>query len=800
VKFQPQSRLLYWLFPITGLAALVWFAVRVLPKPSRAAYPCQQVAAPIASAFLAWVVGIGVSVFALRKARRYIFQSRFLIGAGCIVAAAAAFFLTTLQTAKESYSQTNNLGAAVAVPLGTAKGTIPGRVVWAWDPAATNEYCNNNAGNYWWSDNNTDQAVVERMLSKSLQQLTGTSTDAAAWTAIFKYYNAQKRNLPNTGYQAGEKIAIKINLCSAFGMTPPSQGGSYTKGVYSYGDYRAMTDVSPQMIKALLKSLTTIAGVSQANISIGDPNRPFFDQFFNMIRPSFPSVKYLDPWGLNGRTLTAPTASNVLFYSDRDGTQAVSDKLPQAFVDASYMINLAALKCHESAGITLCAKNHFGSQCRKNTNGTGQGSAMHLHYALPESFNSPGYKRYRPVVDMMGHRHLGGKTMLNIVDGLWGGYMSIPLKPNKWVSSPFNNDWPSSLLLSQDPVAIDAVGFDFLKNEYQAANGYAADHSWPNSTVGVDDYLLQAASPGQWPATWNGKAFAGYDPEKDGSLLTSLGVYDHWKSVSSKWYSKNLNPSLTNGIALFKVPADGRQTVFAVNCGGGLYTATNGTVYQADINYTGGTVATFASAISGTSNPFLYQSERWGACAYAIPGLASGTYSIRFHFAETYMSAAGKRTFNVAVENKTVISKLDLYLAVGKNAAYDITKTVTVSDGTLNINFTNATADQPKICAFAVSRVINSANQAPLAKAGADRTTTVNTKITLDGRTSKDPDNLPSALTFNWSQIGGPAVKLSSATTSLPSFTPTVAGSCTFRLTVKDGGKTASDDVVITVK
>ena len=35
-------------FPLMGLTALIWFLIRVVPKPSRIAYPCQQVAAPLA--------------------------------------------------------------------------------------------------------------------------------------------------------------------------------------------------------------------------------------------------------------------------------------------------------------------------------------------------------------------------------------------------------------------------------------------------------------------------------------------------------------------------------------------------------------------------------------------------------------------------------------------------------------------------------------------------------------------------------------------------------------------------------
>ena len=50
-------------FPLFGLAALIWFLIRVVPKPSRIDYPCQQIAAPIAFSFVAFIsstlVGFG---------------------------------------------------------------------------------------------------------------------------------------------------------------------------------------------------------------------------------------------------------------------------------------------------------------------------------------------------------------------------------------------------------------------------------------------------------------------------------------------------------------------------------------------------------------------------------------------------------------------------------------------------------------------------------------------------------------------------------------------------------------------
>ncbi len=53
----------------TGAAALIWFIIRVLPKPSRASYPCQRAAFPIASAFVMWITGAFLSRSIVKKAR-----------------------------------------------------------------------------------------------------------------------------------------------------------------------------------------------------------------------------------------------------------------------------------------------------------------------------------------------------------------------------------------------------------------------------------------------------------------------------------------------------------------------------------------------------------------------------------------------------------------------------------------------------------------------------------------------------------------------------------------------------------
>jgi hypothetical protein len=96
-------------------------------------------------------------------------------------------------------------------------------------------------------------------------------------------------------------------------------------------------------------------------------------------------------------------------------------------------------------------------------------------------------------------------------------------------------------MVSQDQVALESVGFDFLKNEFSAGNPFG---SYPQM-VGSDDHILQAADSTYWPAGFK------YDPEGDGNSLPSLGVCEHWNNSTDKQYSRNLQTG--NGIELMFV-------------------------------------------------------------------------------------------------------------------------------------------------------------------------------------------------------------------------------------------------------
>ena len=144
----------------------------------------------------------------------------------------------------------------------------------------------------------------------------------------------------------------------------------------------------------------------------------------------------------------------------------------------------------------------------------------------------------------------------------------------------------------------------------------------------------------------------------------------------------------------------GGEVVFALNAGGGAVTAADGTAYAADAGASGGRTYTTSDPISGTADDALYQSERWGTFAYAVP-VEPGTYEVTFQFAEVYFAAPGKRVFSVTAEGEPIVQGLDLFAEAGHDAAYDVTETVTVTDGALDLAF-SATVNNAKLAAVVV--------------------------------------------------------------------------------------------------
>jgi len=518
-----SNRWLFWLYPAIGLVSLIWFLVRVLPKPSRAAYPCQRLAAPLGSGFVLWVAGVAGAAVAFRRSQTLFRQSRVVLALGCLALTAVLGMVALVGMPAEfvaaSPPNPNN-------PIGVARGVNPGRVVWVHDPEATN-WAGVGDG-HWWEADHTDQVVVDQMLSRALRHLSGEASDAGAWDALIRHHNVV-RGKGDVGYQPGEKIMIKVNLVGC--IDAPTWGGvdPNTYDLVSKLDYM---NTSPQMMRALLRQLVYEAGVNQADITIGDPTCLFPNQYYNPLHSEFPDVHYLDARGLFGRTLIQTSSVPIYWSSHPQGVN--QDYILASYASAEYFLDMANLKSHSAAGVTLCAKNHYGTIRRPNVPGF-----FDLHSTLVDPAHVPGNGHYRAMVDLLGHAHTGGKAILYLIDGLYAGVHPDDSAPTKWNHPPFNGDWTSSILASQDPVAIDSVGFDFLWDE-------GDPRQYPRMP-GADDYLIEAALADNPPSG------TFYDPNHAGDVerLESLGVHEHWNNSTDKQYSRNLGTG--DGIELVQV-------------------------------------------------------------------------------------------------------------------------------------------------------------------------------------------------------------------------------------------------------
>jgi hypothetical protein len=519
----------FWAPLVAGLGAIGWFLFRVIPKPSRASYPCQRAALATAGGFFVWLGGLAGFAVLYRRSMNGLRRASVpagILGGAAMVGGVA--WMAFAQPASPAAAAPWTPHDAPNTPIGVARGIYPGRVTWARDPLATKYDATKASPTYhWWDPTTTDQGRVEAMLSAVLQGLSGGATDADAWNLIFKYYN-KTHGKGDVGYTAGQKIVIKINQNN--GRSTVHTGNASTNANDS------LLNGSPQLVLATVRQLVNNAKVASADIYVYDVVRLIGDSIYAYCKGDAAvcsGVHFVDKVGGDGREAndseqTTPWAKNVLTY----GGIGLGKNLPQFVVDAAYMINMPIPKNHGNMGPTLAMKNHYGTVHGLDHTACAQGQ----HHGL---------------VELAASKHLGEKTVLFLYDFLYGSD-GPDGGPKVWNMAPFNKAWPASIMASLDGVAIDSVGFDFVNAEM----GMQAEG---------DNNLHEAALANNPPSG------VAYKPNGDGVSAISLGVHEHWNNATDQKYSRDLGTG--NGIQLFRVtpgaPVDaGTPTYFDSGAGG----------------------------------------------------------------------------------------------------------------------------------------------------------------------------------------------------------------------------------------
>ncbi len=241
--------------------------------------------------------------------------------------------------------------------------------------------------------------------------------------------------------------------------------------------------------------------------------------------------------------------------------------------------------------------------------------------------------------------------------------------------------WTDDTTTVSNPVTVVVTGNKTLTANFvwvgmrtltltSAGNGTVA-FNYPTSSISYNNKVIITAIPaiGYKFSSWTG-SFTGT------AYIDSLYI-DSDKTITANFVKTNN---------------------FGVNYGGYQYVAADGTHYA----QSGTTTST--TAITGTLDPTLYQSDKYGSSfSYTYP-VDNGQYTVTLKFAETYHTAAARRVFNVTLEGTPILTNYDIFVdAGGKNIATDTTFVTNVADGNLNLSFTKIT-DNAKICAIKITK------------------------------------------------------------------------------------------------
>jgi len=283
--------------------------------------------------------------------------------------------------------------------------------------------------------------------------------------------------------------------------------------------------------------------------------------------------------------------------------------------------------------------------------------------------------------------------------------------------------------------AVDAEGSSAASTQASAETQAASCSAVPSAPPGLTATASSSSAIGlSWtavtpPANCTISSYSVYGSTSSGftpssSNLIASGVtgttYTNTGLAASTTYYYKIEAVDTDGSSPASAQASattqaasGSSEVVAIACGGGAESNSGGGDYSfvADEDFSGGGDNSPVTATINLTQPGanaapmgVYQHGRAGVSTYTIPGLTAGsTYTVLLHFAETYFTAAGDREFNVAINGTTVLTNLDIYGTVGKDAALLQTFNTTAnSSGQIVIAFTDGAANQPLVMGIEV--------------------------------------------------------------------------------------------------
>ena len=309
---------------ILGALALLWFLIRVIPKPSRAAYPCQRVAFPIASAFIIWVAGTLLSRSALRKAKTALSKGNRLKALMLSIFAVTLFIaaMFTVQMKDPVYGAMDYITLSHEAKRLHSKESeeSAGSIV---TPEATVAIVRSHKAKA--EDITSDE--IERMVRKAVEMAGGF----------------------NILINDGDVVVIKPNVVTsrAYGLAFPAEANGIST------DYRVVQSV----VNLVREKNPTGKIIMMEGSAVGKTRVNMTALGYNNIT-GLDSVIYLDENIVNWYDANSPTLVKVSLPSGKNMYSSANEYyLNRVYYEADVVISIPCLKTHFITGLTGSIKN-----------------------------------------------------------------------------------------------------------------------------------------------------------------------------------------------------------------------------------------------------------------------------------------------------------------------------------------------------------------------------------------------------------------------------------------------------------
>lgn len=313
-------------FIILGTLSVLWFLIRVIPKPSRATYPCQRAAFPIASTFVIWLTGTLLSYLSFKKARK-VLATRKLVAIGLASLGMIMFFLTYVVMPSDNLKAKALYILQEQPVLETAYNVETDQLI---DPQATVAIVRSEQD----QAEDIDAEELETMIRQAVEMAGGLEDIISD----------------------GDVVVLKPNIVS---FSAPNETLPLTaNGMIT--DWRVVATVA-ELVRELNPTGTILvmegsAGNTEQGYSVMNYNTtsmPDVDEFLAFDQCSGDWMEYDAP-ELSSATLPDGEA---LYPNSKKPYNSDEYYYNKTYFEADVVISLPVLKNHETAGITGAVKN-----------------------------------------------------------------------------------------------------------------------------------------------------------------------------------------------------------------------------------------------------------------------------------------------------------------------------------------------------------------------------------------------------------------------------------------------------------